>query len=306
LPVPETQAPAKNIEQAPTTEAKAKEPDKPPLREPSHAEFEKFLIEAPYNRDIKSLLRLVSEKAAPFARPGVIDTIVSLLPHIILDSKAAGLQLRGALVEENAPSGEKIPLIALSPGPLLLIQKGFLSKKTFLLPDSPSDYALLDLPPKELEAARKGSVPVGQETGEWGLTRVYADGSRRGEFSHQQQAGLLLGLLARLDLKHRYHLPPYAAELYARTVQRLFFAQIQEESHDLGFLDPELRLSFQEWLDRPGDDRDHLVHVLSARRVGLLDPDQAAGATLNSRPLAAMAQAEKDFRIRREAHAAKP
>ncbi len=244
----------------------------PPPREISQAEFEKFLLEAPYRREVKSLLRLISAHAPAPARNRALGVVMSHYPQVLHDSSRAEGDGRGTLLVQEDSSGQKSYLIVLSPGPLLHLRKKLFSRTTVLLPETPGLYASLHLPPPALEAARGTAVAVKQETGPWGETRLYSDDSRRGSFSPQQQAGTLLLNLLRLEAKLRgWEAWPYAREVYARTAQWLFHASLQEER----FLDPQTRQAYRLWLQDPAEYRDHLVHALSSGRARLLDPRRA-------------------------------
>src|SRR5262249_28339053 len=88
-----------------------------PIPQIGEAEFEKFLLEAPFPREAKSLLRLIARKAPLAARTRALNVAMSQLPQIVFDPARAGADLRGALLVEGAAGSPKTFAIALSPGP---------------------------------------------------------------------------------------------------------------------------------------------------------------------------------------------
>lgn len=244
-----------------------------PLREILREEFDKFLADAPYGRDVKALLLLISEKAPNFARAHALNAVISGLPLIVVDSSRAGASARGALLTQENSSGEKSYTIAMSPGPLLYKRKSlFFGSATMLLSDSPQVYSALHVPFPKLEGAKRDGLALKQQDGAWGQARIYSDGSERGSYSQQQQAGSLLRELLLLDAKRQgWDVSAYAAELFAATAQTLLYARFYLELKNDRFLDPELRANFRQWLQRPAEYRDFLVHSLSSGRLGILD-----------------------------------
>ena len=245
-------------------------------REITQAEFEKFLVDAPYSGEAKALLRLVSRKAPEFARARALDAVVSARPMVALDSQRAGTGLHAALSTELSPSGEKNYVVALSPGPAIWTKKGFLlGGATILLPDSPRFYAERHLSLPALAAFKRDGLALKEEAGPWGATKLYEDGSRRGAYSREQLAGSLLHELLLLDADQEgWGASPYAAELYARTAELMLFSRLKDDSGKDDFLDPESRADLRQWLSDPGGYRDHLVHALSAARLARLDPSK--------------------------------
>ncbi|OGR86672.1 MAG: hypothetical protein A3J74_10285 [Elusimicrobia bacterium RIFCSPHIGHO2_02_FULL_57_9] len=244
-----------------------------PLREILHDEFAQFLTDAPYSRDAKALLQLISDTTPDFARARALNAAISGLPLIVFDSHRSGGRARAALLVQENPSGEKSYAIALSPGPVLYKRKKlFFSGEAMLVSDSPQVYAALHIPFPRLQAAKRDAVALKEQADDWGQTRVYADESRRGTFSQQQQAGSLLRELLLLDAQRQgWDVSAYAAELFAATAQTLLYARFYLELKNDDFLDPEMRASFRQWRERPDEYRDYLVHSLSAGRIGILD-----------------------------------
>ncbi|MBI4377321.1 MAG: hypothetical protein HY549_12850 [Elusimicrobia bacterium] len=248
-----------------------------PLRDIVREEFHKFLEEAPYSREAKNLLRLISDKAPDFARSRALNAVITSLPLILLDPQRLGLAARTAMTAEQSPSGQKSYTLAVSPGPVLHSRKKmFRARQTLLLPESSQAYESLGLAGPKVDALRADAVALGQEPGPWGATRSYPDGSQRGGFSAVQQAGSLLRQLLLLDAARQgWDGWPYGAELFAASAQNLFYARIHLENKDDAFLDPEMRLAFRQWLERPDEYRDFLFHSLSSSRGALLDPAAA-------------------------------
>lgn len=245
----------------------------PAYREVPHAEFERFLADAPYGREAKVLLKLISDKAVEPSRSRALNAVQASLPQIVFDTARSGLDAYGSLLAMDA-GGARSYTIALSPGPIIYQRKRvFGTGPQALISDSAKVYASLHVPFPAVEAARRDAVAQKEERGDWGQERVFADESRRGAYTQQQQAGYLLRKLLRLDAKRGgWDASGYAAEAYARSAQWLFYAKLALDLRGDGFLDPETRATFRQWRDRPGDYRDHLVHTLSAGRVQTLDP----------------------------------
>lgn len=290
--VPEAPAPAvvdKPILKAPPTQPVA-EAGLPAAREVPRADFERFLADAPYGKDAKALLRLISEKAAEPARSRALAAVLVSMPQIVFDTARAGLDSHAALLAMEA-NGTRAYTIALSPGPILYEKKKlFGANPRVMVSDSAKIYASLHLPAPPLDALKRDAPAVREEQGRWGVERVYADDSRRGTYTPQQQAGYLLRKLLRLDAKRNgWDASPYAAEAYARSAQWIFYTRVMLDAKSDAFLDPETRATFRQWRDHPQEYRDHLVHTLAAGRVQTIDPvkgnaesqAEAARAALN-------------------------
>lgn len=258
---------------------------------PPH-DFSKFLPDAPYGREVKNLLTLLHKHAPDFVRLPILTLVASSLPPIVLDASRTEMSLRGELLPDST--------IALSPGALIFERKKmFFGRSEILLSNSPKSYATLDLAaPQALDPER---APASRKGSDWGETKYYPDGTARGTFSPEQQAGTLLNKLVLLNLRtRRPQTPPYLAELYARTAQWIFYARLKEELNGDHFLDPELRVELRQWLDQPDEARDHFIHVFFAGH-----PAGAAVEVRTSDLTEELASAEIKFRRDREHEQAK-
>lgn len=242
------------------------------------AEFERWLMEAPYDRDGKALLRFISEKAPDFARARALDVVLNTMPMVVIDAARADQERHASLLTEDRP-GELGFTIALNPGIILYNKKRlFFGSTTLLLPQSASAYKTLHLNPPPIEALNNEAVAQTEEQGDWGRTRTYSDGSQRIYYTHQQMAGTLLRELLLLNARRQgWDADGFAAQLYARTAQNMFYMRLVTELNDDRFLDPETRFDFHEWLEHPRDWRDELVHSLASSRGDGFDP-RFAGA----------------------------
>ena len=254
----------------------------PALVEVTAAAFEKFLEEAPYGREVKVLLRLISENAS-FARNRALNDVMTALPQIIIDPDRAGRRTYSRLVDGS----EGAFTIAINNG---VVQTGksklFFGTMTTLLPRSAKTYAEMGLPALALQSE---AVPRKHEGGPWGDAAVYADGSRRVSFTPEVQAGALLAELVRLDSRLRaWDASPYAIEVVARTAQWIFYDALVSSRRSYAFLDPLTRISFHQWLDQPAAYHDELLLSLTAGRNGTVDPrkvDLTAVSEFNRRAL---------------------
>lgn len=260
-----------------------------PLRAIGAAEFEKFLIDAPYGRDAKALLRVIAEKANEPARSRALETVMAFYPQLVYDSIRAGAASHAALLVQRDAHGDRGYTIALSPGPAIQTRKKlFFGEKTRLLPDAPAFYSELRVPFPIANALRHDSVAGRTAPGEWGQTRVYEDGTLRGAYTHFQQAGSLLRELLRLDAARRgWDASPYAVELYGRSAQWQLTLRLETELRDDRFLDPTLRSDYRAWRDDPDEYRDHLAHALAASRRAGYDPRRGGPAKQAERGRAA-------------------
>jgi len=258
----------------------------PVLVEVTAAAFEKFLAEAPYGREAKALLRLISENTS-FARNRVLNDVMAALPQILIDPDRAGERTYSRLISGS----DGTFTIALNNGVVLMEKsKLFFGTTTTLLPRSAKTYAEAGLPAPALQALQGEAVPQKQESGPWGDTAVYADGSRRAALTPEAQAGALLAELVRLDSRLRaWDASPYATEVAARTAQWLFYDALASSRRSDAFLDPLTRRSYRQWLQEPAAYHDELLLSLSAGRNGTVDPrkvDLAAVSEFDRRALA--------------------
>ena len=236
-----------------------------PLRMVSAEEFARFLVDAPYNRDVKAMLRLIAAKAS-FARLRVINDIISAIPQIALDADRCGAQPYSRLAAESPET----TIIALNPGVIA-------HQKRLLL--------------------FKGAATI------LPLSAKAPEGSQKILFSIEQEAGSLLAELMRLDARLRgWDTSSYAAETTALTAQWLFYDALAREAGNDGFLQGDMRTSYRLWRDQPAEYRDWLVNSLSAAQGEALNPgrmDPKAQAVL-----AEAVEAERRLRQERESHAA--
>jgi hypothetical protein len=242
------------------------------LAEVTAAAFEKFLIDAPYGREVKALLRLISERAS-FARIRVLNDVMTVLPQIVIEPDRVGGQTYSRLL-----AGSDGPFSVVLNSGVVLMEKPrlFLGATTTLLPRSAKTYSEAGLVSPALQALQSEAVPQGQESGPWGDSAVYADGSRRASFTPEVQAGALLAELVRLDSRLRaWNASPYATEVVARTAQWLFYDALVYMRRGDAFMDPLTRISYRRWLSEPAAYHDELLLSLTAGRNGTVDPRKA-------------------------------
>ncbi|MEK7388903.1 MAG: hypothetical protein AAB036_04330 [Elusimicrobiota bacterium] len=246
----------------------------PGLAETSQADFDAFVANGPYSREGQALLKLVGDKAPDYCRAILRRTVVQAAPLIVFDGSRAGTDRRAGFAASAAGSP---PVIALSPGALLLEHKtGLFKRNTIAAPEDPRAWAEFGIAPPAIEAAGKGAVSSGEENSAWGATKTYGDRSRRGSYSKLQQAGELLERLLLVGLEREgYASSVYAARKWARTARLLFSARHAAESGDDSFLDPDRRLELKDWIEQ-GDEADDLaVGTWSSARGNVLDPRRA-------------------------------
>jgi hypothetical protein len=237
------------------------------LAEVTAASFEQFLAEAPYGREIKVLLRLISEKAS-FARNRVLNDVMTALPQIVIDPDRTGGRTYSRLIMGS----DGTSTIALNSGVVLMGKpKLFFGTTTTLLPRSAKTYAEIGLP-VPVQALQGEAVPQKQESGPWGDAAVYADGSRLVQFTPEAQAGVLLAELVRLDSRLRaWDASPYVTEVVARAAQWIFYDALAYVRRGDAFLDPVMRTSYHQWLTQPAAYHDELLLGLTSDRNGTVD-----------------------------------
>ncbi|HXT00277.1 MAG TPA: hypothetical protein VN915_06355 [Elusimicrobiota bacterium] len=249
-------------------------PEPPKIAAVSEAEYEKFIAEGPYNSGGKAVLELLGKRAPEFCLPLLRRTVVGAIPQIVSDGARTGAELRaGFTVDAANPLAP--PLIALSPGPVFVVVKQgmFGGREAVLVPESTKAWADLGVSRPRLDALREDASPVSTENGDWGATRLYADGSRRGSYSTTEMAGEMLEQLLLLGLaREGLDASPYAARQWARTARLMFYARLKEETQQDNFLDPDRRAELRGWLDHPDESEDLTAAVWSGSRVQLLDP----------------------------------
>jgi len=246
-------------------------PLEPPLREVSEADFEKFLAEAPYGRDAKDMLRLIVQKSPVYARTRVLNDVLTVFPQIVSDPTRAGAHTYSRLT--TGADGNHV--VVLNSGPMLYEKHKLFGGVTMFLPVSSQAYADAGLSVPALKALQADAVSEKSQSGPWGQTAVYADGSQRLLSNAQAQAGYLLAELMRLDSRLRgWDASAYVVEVVARTAQWLFYDALGAGSGG-GFLDRETRNSYLQWREQPAAYSDQLLQSLAASRSGVVDPRKA-------------------------------
>jgi hypothetical protein len=236
------------------------------------------------------LLRLISEKAS-FARTRVLNDVMTVMPRIVIDHDLVGGRTYSRLIT----GADGSPSIALNDG-IVLVEKPklFFGATDILLPRSAKTYPEAGLPAPALQALQGEAVPRGQESGPWGGTSVYADGSRQASLTSDLQAGTLLAELVRLDSRLRaWDASPYATEVAARTAQLLFYDAVAYVRRGDAFLDPLTRMSYHQWLNQPAAYHDELLLSLSSGRNGTVDPRKADLAAISEFDRGALADCVK-------------
>lgn len=255
--------------------------------------YDVFLAEGPYTREGKNLLQLLGRHAPDYCLPLLRRTVVVGMPQVVLDGSRTGAGLRAGLVLDQVKT-DAPPAVALSPGIIFLERRQglFGPRQAHLLAESAA---------AGLEAANiGGSVPTASENGPWGKTKIFADGSRRGSSSAQEQAGELLEQLLILGLRREApEASAYAAKRWARTARLLFFSKLQDELGHDAFLDPDRRVELREWLERPEESDDRLAGSWSGSRLKLLDPGREEDSRESSLLVAEAARAERAIRQRK-------
>ena len=259
---------------APAVAAAPLAPAAPKIAAVGEAEYAKFIAEGPYNAGGKAVLELIGKRAPDFCLPLLRRTVVGAVPQIVSDAARTGAELRAGFTLDAA-NPLAPPVVALSPGPVFIeVKTGlFGGREAVVLPESPKAWADLGVARPPLDAMREGATPVSTENGDWGATRLYADGSRRGSYSTTEIAGELLEQLLLLGLSREgLDASPYAARRWARTARLMFYARLKEETQQDNFLDPDRRAELRGWLDYPDETDDLTAAVWSGSRLQILDP----------------------------------
>ncbi|MDX6769731.1 MAG: hypothetical protein SF051_09385, partial [Elusimicrobiota bacterium] len=243
--------------------------------------FAKFVASGPYGRDDRALLEFLARKAPEFCRPLLMRTVARTVPRIVFDGGRTGWGQRSAGYHADPAIAGSTPLVALSPGPILVERRrGLFGKDYAVLPESDALYAELGLPSPKLEASKKGAANTTEEDGRWGPVKVYADRSRRATYSPQQQAGDLLYELLLIGLQREgFGASDLAARTWADTARFLLYARLRDELGHDAFLDPDRRVELRERLERPDEARDRQLGAWASARSGLLDPRRGTPAS---------------------------
>jgi len=255
--------------------------------------YAKFVDEGPYSSESKLLLKLIGAKAPSYCLPLLRRTVTTAVPQIVLEGAKTGSNLRAGTLDAAGPDSP--PIVALSPGPVFIERRtGFLfgRREAVLLPESPAVWSELGVPAPALTALTAEPPPVEPVNGPWGATRTYADGSARGTYSPQEQAGELLEQLLLIGLRREgFAASEYAARVWARTARLMFSEKIKEDFGD-AFLDLDRRAELADWLVRPAELDDDLFAAWSSARRPVIDPrrgppDGARDFDAANRPLCA-------------------
>jgi hypothetical protein len=237
-------------------------------------EYEKFVAQGPYTKEGRELLALIGKRAPDYCLPLLRRTVVGAVPQIVIDGARTGTALRAALLRDAADPLAP-PTVALSPGPVIVEEKTglFGRKDAVLLPESPQAWSDLGLSRPALDAFRPDAAPASVRSDDWGATKFYADGSRRGTYSPEERAGELLEQLLRLGLiREGLDASDYAARRWARGARLMFSARLKDEMKRDSFLDPDRRAELRAWLDRPEEADDDAAAAWSGSRLQILDP----------------------------------
>jgi len=228
------------------------------------AAFTAFLDGAPYGRDVKPLLSFLAENTQDPERRIALGLVMALSPHIVLDSIKAGAHGRYAL--SRLPGREGRAQVALNDGPVVLEAKRLFQKsQVFKLPDSPAYYAEQSLPFPTLKAISREAPSESEEEEDWGMARVYSDGSMRLRISAEQLAGALLHALFELDAQRRGWDDALRAELRASAAEFHLYRTLEVQKRQRPRLDRELEAQYREWFERPEDYVDFLVGCVAAQ-----------------------------------------
>ena len=263
---------------APAAVAPLPEPAPQPAAKTIGAEqYDRFVSEGPYSKESKALLQLIGQKAPDYCLPLLRRTVVGAVVQVVLDGTRTGEGLRAGLsIDPTKP--EAPPVIALSPGAIYVERKKglFGAQRLLVLPESPSVYAELGVPVPEIDALRKDAAPARTDNGPWGAAKIFGDGSRRGSYSAQEQAGELLEQLLLLGLKREgLDFSVYAARRWAKTARLLLTARLKDDAGQDAFLDPDRRIELREWLERPEEADDKTMAAWTGSRLQVMDPRRA-------------------------------
>ncbi|MEK7743926.1 MAG: hypothetical protein AAB578_06025, partial [Elusimicrobiota bacterium] len=219
--------------------------------------FASFLETAPYGRDVKPLLALLSLHAREPERGAALGVVLEHLPHITLDSTRCGTHARHALLD----TGSQRRQVALNDLPLLVERRHLLAKTAAWLPDSPGYYSERALPPPRLDGLPREAPSEKEERTVRGLARIYKDGSMRLRLSQEQLASELLVALLGLDGRLRGWEEGLHTRLRAEAARFRFLRFYAKDTGKPPELDRELRAGLDEWIERPEDRIDLLLQM---------------------------------------------
>ncbi len=258
----------------PTTLPPLKSYSLPPLSVVSPADFEKFLLSAPYSEDPKGLLRLINTDAQEPFRSRALNIVMNLTPAIVIDSDQMGRETHQKTFLKQNAEGRFEATIAVNPNPILASKREFIFEDwKAMLPVSSSAYQTMGVPVPSVQALDVSARPDKVESGDWGTkTQIYSDGSERGNYSSFEMAGFLLHGLLELEARiEGWSAFPYQEESYAYSAQMLLYAEIKDGAKTADFLDPQMRALFEDWLNHPARFHDFIIHSLSSGQNSLWD-----------------------------------
>ena len=246
----------------------------PPLSVVSSADFEKFLLNAPYSGDPKGLLRIIDTYGQEPFRSRALNIVMNLTPAIVIDSDQMEMEAHQKAFVSQKAEGRFEATVALNSGPVLASKREFIFEDwKAMLPVSSSAYQTMGLPAPSVEALDLSARPDKVESGSWGTkTQIYSDGSERGNYSSFEMAGFLLHGLLEVEAQiEGWSAFPYQEESYAYSAQMLLYAQIKDGAKTEDFLDPQMRALFEDWLKHPARFHDFLIHSLASGQNALWD-----------------------------------
>ena len=258
----------------PTTLPPLKSYSLPSLSVVSPADFEKFLLSAPYSEDPKGLLRLINTDAQEPFRSRALNIVMNLTPAIVIDSDQMGKEAHQKTFLKQNAEGRFEATIAVNPNPILASKREFIFEDwKAMLPVSSSAYQTMGVPVPSVQALDVSARPDKVESGDWGTkTQIYSDGSERGNYSSFEMAGFLLHGLLELEARiEGWSAFPYQEESYAYSAQMLLYAEIKDGAKTADFLDPQLRALFEDWLNHPARFHDFIIHSLASGQNSLWD-----------------------------------
>ncbi|MBI2362455.1 MAG: hypothetical protein HYV15_03610 [Elusimicrobia bacterium] len=227
----------------------------------SQRAFEAFLATVPYGKDEKALLSLLAADLPEPERTAAFGTVMSRMPHIVLDSRRAGAG-RLALGAMPAAEGPRRDLVAVNDGPVMASRESlFGADEARFLPDDPALYAAWALPVPAQQAFSRENGAAGETVTRWGRARVFSDGSKRLVVSEAERAGALAHALLLLDTAERLPGDPYGAELRAWAGEFRFYQALERASRKEPELSGGLLALYREWRERPLDFVDTVMHA---------------------------------------------
>ena len=246
----------------------------PPLSAVSPADFEKFLLSAPYSEDPKGLLRLINTDAQEPFRSRALNIVMNLMPAIVIDSDQMGKEAHQKTFLKQNSEGRFEATVAINPNPVLASKREFIFEDwKAMLPVSSAAYQTMGVPVPSVAALDLSARPDKVESGDWGTkTQIYSDGSERGNYSSFEMAGFLLHGLLELEAQiEGWSAFPYQEQSYAYSAQMLLYAQIKDGAKTADFLDPQMRALFEDWLNHPARFHDFIIHSLASGQNSLWD-----------------------------------